>query len=161
MKKLLVFVAVLAIPLAAYAAVGSIPFYQKYGKVLDGVTMEAARTFTKAVALPETNGTPDLTVLWACLTDINDTLSSISWTCSVSHDSGTHLYKMQATNSSAGTSTYTDWTGTHAMPSYPTAKCWPIRLDTAGFPYVSCTFTPNTTGQAADLLTVYLSYATK
>jgi hypothetical protein len=162
MKKLLVLAfACLALSAQAATAPTQTGYYSKYGKVLNAVTMETARSFTKAVTSPETNGTPSLTVLWACLTDINDTISYITVACTASHDGGTTDYTMQATNSSAGVSTYSNWSGVHTMPSYPTAKCWPIRLDTAGFPEIECTFTPNTAGAAVDLLTVYLTYGSK
>lgn len=160
MKKFLVLLAVLAVSATAYAAVGTVPYYKLYGKVIDAATMAQARSFTRAVTLPETNGTPDLTVLWVCLTDANNSVTLLAWTCTASWNSGTTDYTMQDTNSSAGTATYVDWTGQKVPTNITSPKCWPIRLDTAGFPELECTFTP-TGGEAGDLLNVYLSYASK
>ena len=135
-------------------------YYVKYGKVLNAVTMAAPRSFTKAVTSPETNGVPDLTVLWVCLTDANNSVTLLTWSCTASHDGGTTDYTMQDTQSSAGTATFTDWIGQKIPTNIASPKCWPIRLDTAGFPEIECTFTP-TGGAAEDLLTVSLSYANK
>jgi hypothetical protein len=160
-KTLLAVVAIMAFVSAAYAAVGPVPYYKLVKKVVAAASLNSnSPTFSQAVTLPETNGTPSLAVLWICVTDADNSITAFNMTCTGSWDSGTTDYTLQGCANASGTCTSSAATWTKNPSAITSPKCWAWRVDTTGLPELECTFT-TTGGGSGDVLNAYLSYASK
>ena len=124
-------------------------------KLIDAQTLAAARSFTLSPAWA-TMGY-GLLVLYIAVTDANDSVTDVTLTCTASLDGGVTDHKLQSCDTASGacTSYNASWS---KNPS--SSENWTWRVDTEGFEYVECTFTP-TGGAAADLITVYGGLAVK
>lgn len=135
--------------------------YAVYGTVIDAQTMAAPRSFTIVRQNPAYYGVYGLTTLWICLTDADNSVTDLTMTCTGSPNDGTTDYTLQDCSTLVAgvcTSVNASWSKNPSAISSP--KCWPWRVDTEGVAELECTFTP-TGGAAADLLSVYATFAVK
>jgi len=146
---------------AALSVAGPMQKYASYGRVIDAATLDASSaTFGVDISAPQSNGIWGLMTVWVCLTDANDSVTALNMSCTGSRDNGTTDHTLEDCTMASGVCTSNSASWTKSLAAITSPKCWVWRVDVEGLPNAECTFT-HTGGAAADLLTVFATFATK
>lgn len=159
MKKLMM---TLIICVFGIASMGAIAPKRNYVLItspkINGLGLDAARTFS--ITNTHQSGSWDLMIVYISLVDANDSTTALNLSCTASHDNNTTDYTLQDCTTAAGVHTCVNESWTKDPSGISSPKQWPWRVVISGFEDIECTFT-DTGGAAADLLTVYIAFATK
>ena len=126
-------------------------------KVINALDATSSRAVT--ISTKDVDGGYDLAVLFVEFTDANSSVTSVTVTCTVTHDNSTANYTPQ--KDTAGGSGWTQTTANVWTKASPGSTNWPIRMNISGYPDFTCTFAFAGAPASADKITVYARLCTQ
>jgi hypothetical protein len=129
------------------------------GTMLATTTLDnASESFTWDTELKL--GAWGLLVVYAYLTDANDSVTALTMTCYARKGGNDYTLQSIAVAAGVGTSTDASWVKDASGSTAADTKLWVWRVDIEGYEDVKCTFT-DTGGNSSDSISAIVDVATK